>query len=75
MLTQFGPMIAETFTLPGDHGPCLNKNQSIPPPRPAAREPRPENTVSRVNLLAFCCSLIDSKLMSQCHNLKLKGEP
>jgi hypothetical protein len=30
MLTQFGPMIAETFALPGDHGPCLNKKPEQP---------------------------------------------
>jgi hypothetical protein len=75
LLTQFGPVIAKTLTLPGNHRPCLDKKQSIPPPRPAAREPRPENTVSRANLRAFGCSLIHSKLMPQCHNLELQGNP
>ena len=32
MLAQFGPMIAKTFTLPGNHGSRPDKNQSIPPP-------------------------------------------
>jgi len=45
MLAQFGPITAKTYTLPGNHGPRLDKNQSIPPPRSTAREPRPENTV------------------------------
>ena len=35
--------------LPGNDSPRLDKNQRIPPPRPVAQEPRPENTAYRLN--------------------------
>ena len=75
MLAQFGPMIAKALTLPGNHGPRLDKDQSIPPPRPAACDPRPEYTVPGINSWAFGCSLIHSELMAESQDLGLQGDP
>ena len=68
-------MIADSFTLPGNHCPRLDNNQGIPPSTPTAREPRPKNTVSSDDLRALGRSLIHGKLRSKCHNLELQGKP
>ena len=75
LLAQFGPMIAKAVTLPGNHGSGLDYDQCISPPRPTAREPGPENTVSCANPWAFGCALIHYDLLSQCQFLELKCEP
>lgn len=74
MLAQFGPMIAKTRTLPGNHGTRLDKGQSILLPQPAACDPRPE-TVPRVNPWALGGSLIHRELMFQRDDLELQREP
>jgi hypothetical protein len=70
-LLNVAHMIAKALTLPGNHSPRLDKNQSIPPPRPAACDPRPEHTVPGINSWALGCSLIHSELMSQRDDLEL----
>jgi hypothetical protein len=73
LFAQSSPMITKALTLPGNHGPCLDKDN--PPTGPAAREPRPDNAISRFNPGTLNCSPIDSKLMSQRNDLKLYRQP
>ncbi len=68
-------MITKTLTLPGNHGPGLNKDQGISPPPPAAHDPGPEHSVSGANPRALDCALIHSELMSQRDDLKLQRAP
>ena len=39
VLAQFGPMLAKTLTLPGNHGSGLDKEQRILPIRPVSCNP------------------------------------
>jgi len=68
---NLSPMIAKARTLPNNHRPGLDKNQSITLPRPAALDQRPEHTAPRIKSRTLGCSLIHIKLMSQCDDLEL----
>ncbi len=59
----------------GNHNPCLDKHQSIPPLRRVTCNPEPEHTVSGINSWVLGSSLIHTELVSLCHDLEFQREP
>src|SRR5262245_42366633 len=45
LLAQTPPVVPKTLPLPGEHGPRLDKRQSLLPARPYTREPRPQQAI------------------------------